>query len=587
MKTLPTKTVIAALASLTALSTGLLLAACGDARHAAGEEGGSGPTAGAKPASSSASRAGAAGAEGATGTAGAASNPCTPTGADDPDDTFTDDNCDGIDGDQSKAIFVAPSGNDSATGTMQQPVQSIGKAIELASAAKKAVYVCNATYSESISVTGTAVRIYGGYDCANGWARTNAARAEIASPSSRALTITEVTGKMVIDRVNFQSSSATEAAGSSIAALVVGSKDVTFSHADFTAGDGAPGVRGEAVPAVYTYAAGELDVRKGQPGMSVPAVLYDLTSSSPYIYYGLGGIMGGGPGYQPPKCLANNALTWGGTGGDGGNVETGRSNGAGLAGNPAGPVGGGNGQSGSDSAPGVPAGLGFGSVDSNGYSPTNRGADGDPGGMGQAGGGGDGLASYVVSFVSGDIIGTTNYYVVGGGGGSGGSAGCGGWGGKGGGGGGASIALLIVDSSVSLSWGAYKTGKGGPGALGSAGGLGADGAPGGAGGWSSCDCTPAVTPGCGTSVCPKKQAQAGGAGGKGGKGGAGGPGGGGPSIPLVVSGPEPTSYALTFDPGPGGAGADSGQGAKGASGESTDSKVVSSPSVNTPDAGTE
>jgi hypothetical protein len=147
--------------------------------------------------------------------------------------------------------------------------------------------------------------------------------------------------------------------------------------------------------------------------------------------------------------------------------------------------------------------------------------------------------------------------------------------------------LLIVDSTVSLSWGVYRTGKGGAGALGSAGGLGAEGAPGGAGGWSSCDCTPAVTPGCGTSVCPKKQAQAGGAGGKGGKGGAGGPGGGGPSIPLVVSGPEPTIHALTLDAGPGGAGADSGQGAKGATGERVDSKVLSSSSATTPDAGTD
>jgi hypothetical protein len=584
MKKLNRNTVVATLASLTALSTGLLLVACGDARPAAGGEGGSGAAAGATPTSSSTSSAGAAGTAGA---AGAAGQPCTPVGSDEPDDTFTDSNCDGIDGDKSKAVFVAPSGNDSGPGSTEQPLRSIGKAIELAGTAGKAVYACNGTYGESISMAGTAVNIYGGYDCSNGWVRTNEARVEVTSPSNRALIITEVTGKMVIDRVNFQASAATEPGSSSIAAFVVGSQDVTLSHADLTAGDGAPGVPGEAVPADYTYAAGELDARKGQPGTSVPAVLYDLTSSSPYIYYGLGGIMGGGPGYQPPKCLANDALTWGGTGGNGGNVKTGRSSGAGKAGNPAGPVAGGNGQLGIDAEPGAPGAFGFGSVDSSGYSPANRGTDGEPGGMGEAGGGGDGLASYVVTFASGDIIGTTNYYVVGGGGGSGGSAGCGGWGGKGGGGGGASIAMLIVDSTVSLSWGAYQTGKGGAGALGSAGGLGADGAPGGAGGWSSCDCTPLVTPGCGSTVCPRVQAQAGGRGGKGGNGGTGGPGGGGPSIPLVVSGPTPTTNALTFDPGPGGAGADSGQGAKGAIGESVDSKVLTSPSVNTPDAGTE
>jgi hypothetical protein len=581
MKTLNRKTVIAALASLTALSTGLLLVACGDARPAASREGGFGGAAGATPTSSSASSAGAPGTAGAAGAAGV---PCAPIGVDDPDDTFTDSNCDGIDGDESKAIFVAPSGTDSGPGTRQQPVRSIGKAIELAGTAGKAVYACNATYSESISVAGTAVSIYGGYDCAAGWARTNAARVEVASPSNRALTISQVTGKMVIDRVNFQASSATETGSSSIAAFVVGSKDVTLSHADLTAGDGGAGVPGAGVPALYT----DLDplARNGHAGLSAAEVLCDLTSSS-LCMYGLGGIMGGGPGYQPPQCLANNALTWGGQGGDGGNLKIGRNNTKGQAGNPAGPVAGGDGNPGRDSAPGAPAALGFGSVDGSGYSPTNYGADGEPGGMGQAGGGGDGLASYVVTFISGDIIGTTNYYVVGGGGGSGGSAGCGGWGGKGGGGGGASIALLVVDSTVSLSRGTYKTSKGGPGALGSAGGLGGDGFAGGTGGWSTCDCTPLVTPGCGSTVCPRVRAQAGGRGGKGGKGSAGGPGGGGPSIPLVVSGPEPTTYALTFDPGPGGAGADSGQDAQGAIGESVDRKVVSSPSANPPDAGTQ
>jgi hypothetical protein len=280
-------------------------------------------------------------------------------------------------------------------------------------------------------------------------------------------------------------------------------------------------------------------------------------------------------------------LTWGGTGGDGGNIMSALDRTAGEAGNPAGPVASGNGQPGNDSPPGAPAALGFGSVDRNGYSPANHGTDGGPGGMGQAGGGGDGLASYVVTFQSGDIIGTTNYYVVGGGGGSGGSAGCGGWGGKGGGGGGASIAMLVVDSTVTLSGGKYRTGRGGPGALGSTGGLGGDGYPGAAGGLSTCDCTPQVTPGCGNTVCPRVRAQPGGKGGKGGQGGDGGPGGGGPSIPLVVSGPQPTTFALDFDPGPGGAGGIAAQDARGATGESMDSKVIGSPSPSTADAGTD
>src|SRR5690606_27162794 len=51
---------------------------------------------------------------------------------DDPDDDFEDENCDGIDGDLTKAVFVSPSGSDSSAGSMAQPVRSIAKGIELA-----------------------------------------------------------------------------------------------------------------------------------------------------------------------------------------------------------------------------------------------------------------------------------------------------------------------------------------------------------------------------------------------------------------------------------------------------------------------
>ena len=95
---------------------------------------------------------------------------CTPSGADVPDDDFADQNCDGIDGDLEKAIFVAPSGSDAAQGTRESPVKTLNKATALAAASGKDVYACNGSYAEALVVS-SAVRLYGGYDCKNGWAR--------------------------------------------------------------------------------------------------------------------------------------------------------------------------------------------------------------------------------------------------------------------------------------------------------------------------------------------------------------------------------------------------------------------------------
>ncbi len=532
---------------------------------------------------------------GAAGNAGAApaeggSGACVPAGADEPDDAFVDSNCDGIDGDKSQAIFVGPNGDDEQPGTLEQPVRSIGKAIELAAPAGKAVYACNGTYSEAITISGTAVSIYGGYDCAAGWARTRTGRAQVESPATRALTISQVTDKMVIDRVNFRASSATVPGTSSIAAFIVASQNVALVHVDLTAGDGAAGVPGGSVPG-YTYTDAELKVFTGDPGSSAAAVACDRRKPASGCDSGYpGGRVGGGQGYQPPRCRSNDAPTYGGSGGDGGNLYRGLAATCGGCGIPVCSQDGDLALAGKDGGPGGPATLGFGSVGLDGYSPTNQGADGTPGENGQAGRGGCGQSSTMVPYpgISDVISASSKYYIVGGGGGQGGAGGCGGWPGEGGGGGGASIALLVIDSTVSLARGTYTTRRGGAGALGSAGGPGGAGAPGGAGGLGSCECDPDWTPGCGTaSVCPRTAAQAGWSGGRGGKGGTGGPGAGGPSIPLVIVGQPPTLDAIQPEPGPGGLGAIDSLGRLGATGDSQDRKDLSGSSVNTPDAGTQ
>src|SRR5512141_464745 len=117
--------------SLVATVSTLIVTSCGGGGKESGQESAS-PRNGGAAGQSAGPNGGistrAVGSAGAAGAAGRAS--CTPTGADDPDDAFADTDCDGIDGDKTKAIFVGPSGNDSAPGTIEEPVRSLAKAVE-------------------------------------------------------------------------------------------------------------------------------------------------------------------------------------------------------------------------------------------------------------------------------------------------------------------------------------------------------------------------------------------------------------------------------------------------------------------------
>ena len=68
-----------------------------------------------------------------------------------PDDTFTDQNGDGIDGNICDAIFVAAGSSSANPGTILQPVPTIALGITRALAAgKKQIYVSSGTYNESV-----------------------------------------------------------------------------------------------------------------------------------------------------------------------------------------------------------------------------------------------------------------------------------------------------------------------------------------------------------------------------------------------------------------------------------------------------
>ena len=87
-----------------------------------------------------------------------------PGAPDRPDLTFTDTNCDGIDGDKAKAIFVsAVDGNDAGTGTQNNPLKTVTAGIDAAAPTGKDVYVAGGTYSGTVNLADD-VSVYGSYE---------------------------------------------------------------------------------------------------------------------------------------------------------------------------------------------------------------------------------------------------------------------------------------------------------------------------------------------------------------------------------------------------------------------------------------
>ncbi|MEZ4407607.1 MAG: hypothetical protein R3A52_14180 [Polyangiales bacterium] len=100
---------------------------------------------------------------------------CNAAASDAPDLTFTDSNCDGVDGDAARAVFVSPRGDDTGDGTRAMPLRSLANAIALAATATppRPVYAALGTYEGSIALV-SGVSIYGGYDDRAGWSRARA-----------------------------------------------------------------------------------------------------------------------------------------------------------------------------------------------------------------------------------------------------------------------------------------------------------------------------------------------------------------------------------------------------------------------------
>ena len=445
-------------------------------------------------------------------------------GADLPDDSFADTNCDGIDGDVALAIFVATTGSDANPGTMALPVATINAAIAKAEAAGKThVYVSNGTYQGRVTLA-NGISIYGGYAQATGWKRAAGNTTTIVSNTEASGRMSAVEGVNVIaattiDRVTIQSGAAITPGASSYAVYCARCTALTLKNSILLAGRGAAGSPGA----------------NGSPGLSGAngtAGGFGMCDAAPAGSGGPGGVrvcngvdVGGGPG-GPGGPQGANAGVIGTTGRNGG--------GPGGPGGPGGDPGGGGirGQNGAAVGVGTPGSGGMFGMLLAGYWLGMAGGNGVVGFHGRGGGGGGGGGGQGCLLCVGG---------AGNGGGGGGSGGCGGGAGTGGTAGGGSFGLFLVDSTgIVVTACTITSSAGGDGGRGGSGGLGGSPGLGQPGGLA---CTAEVG-----------QGGAGGDGSKGGDGGGGGGGAGGPSFAIFRSNTTPSITAATLGNGLGGAG---------------------------------
>jgi hypothetical protein len=463
-----------------------------------------------------------------------------PSATDNPDATYTDDNCDGIDGDITKGIFVAGGGANTTTCglTYTTPCQTISYAIVRAvQASRPNVYVQAGTYNEVVVLL-NGINVWGGYDF-------NWQRGAYSDPAHRVtivgaqdtgtggdgqwltvrahnLIVSPTVADLIIRGPNALGTGGTSGRDgfSSYALHVVGAL-VNLERVQIVAGNGANGAAGG--PGLDAVIADRQSYMDGGTGGSGDEFSTACNNSS----RGSAGPAGTNSCSSSPSSRAMN----GGAGGAGGTMDTdcgvfslnlnarpglGGSS-AGFTSGSFGTAGGGGPTCGNAPSgnPGLAANGGAGSGSSGGYLTTGywfarAGLTGGTGQNGSGGGGGGGGG--------GCDDGTDAYGGGGGGGGAGGCAARGG--GTGGGGGGGSFGIFAMSAStVTIATCDLTRGNAGNGANGGAGGRGQSGGLNG---------SPGAHPGSGVPGT-------GGAGAHGGHGGGGGGGAGGSSIGIVQS----------------------------------------------------
>jgi len=448
-----------------------------------------------------------------------------------PDDSFADENCDGIDGDIASGIFVVASGGATAGNCDQATPCTLVRGIAVATDNRRNVYLRQGNYTGAVINISKNLQVFGGYNSA--WLRrprvtaghdvrlTGAADGNIGTITVRVTGAVQVTlADLFI--VGANASGTTNGQGRSSYAIHSTSATLRVERCDITAGNGSDGSGGGAgLPTTEPGAAGS-----GSPGEGARTGGYTScengsdwngdpgpagTNSCDNSYGNPNGGIGG-TGGRPDEsfdcactffgCFCCFAATSGTDGGSAPAVSGNnglRGTGSGTCATPGGANSGGtstaNGQGGSG------ASNNNGSLSAVFWWAAN-GVNGTQGRNGIGGGGGGGGGACNNGATESDTSGT--------GGGGGGAGGC-----KastvGGGafGGGGSFGIFGYQSNITLVATTITRGSGGAGGRGGNGGWGQPGGGGGSGG-----------PGSNGS-------QAGGRGGDGARGGHSGGGGGG------------------------------------------------------------
>jgi hypothetical protein len=488
---------------------------------------------------------------------------CLPTSSTDfPDALGVDADCDGIDGEVDKGIFVAKTGSDSASGELDDPLRTVQAGINKAvSLNRRDVYVATGVYVESVSLK-SGVRVYGGYspsfrerdvevhEAAIIGAAPTAALPGTINAISVGSSASQPTG---LDGFTVFGTNNPNAGGSSYAVYLknVG-QYVSITRNLVIAGDGGPGTAGSAGTGGASGTSGVAGLIGKDVGSSCESYEFNAGGGAGVQVCG-GTTTSGGKGgnaicpdppdqvqtgAQVPDAIeygaagSNNSGAWGGGGEPGWDGLLGFSKCGTCSSSSTHPGDGANGLNGRPGTNGTVATACFaaGTVAGGLWAPVagTSGGAGSHGGGGGGGGAGGGIDKKSVC--------TAEHVAVGGSGAGGAAGGCAGTGGQPGVGGGGSFGVFLTWAT---SPGTLPTvgdnevirGRGGAGGAGGAGGPGGFGGYGGVGGLSG-EATSNVQP---LLYC-------GNAGGAGGDGGAGGHGAGG------AGGCGGTVYGIFLDP---------------------------------------
>ncbi|MFY0583695.1 hypothetical protein ACN28S_63760 [Cystobacter fuscus] len=187
---------------------------------------------------------------------------CDPSFPDEPDDTFVDANCDGIDGTEKEAIFVdALTGQDERlnAGGKRTPYRTLGAALAQAVQSGKSIYLAQGDYTEQEVLLDRPVSLYGGYSGMDGnWARgpQYTTRITVGGIGLTVMNLGQDAG-VTLDRLTVQATSLPGVAGAPcIGVRVLDSGGVRLRNLAVTAGAGSPGASAPSTPPAADGGAG-------------------------------------------------------------------------------------------------------------------------------------------------------------------------------------------------------------------------------------------------------------------------------------------------------------------------------------------